>query len=162
MPPEIEGGVAYQLFGLILPDGRGCLVPVVPTAAGPKVDFKAVCEWSSVPVAQLLDGSVEEAGEVRAMLRPSTYYNYGFVDSERYLAFDATLGALDRTLVFYAPRGGDEARRIAEAVGPIGMHPVTVAIRSVDGSFRHQQFLITRLLAIGFVVPDPPVAGRGR
>lgn len=161
MPPEIEGGLAYQVFGLILPDGKGRLLPVVPTAAGPKVDFKAFSEWSNVAPAGLLDGRVSEAAELRAMLRPSTYYNFRFADSDRFQAYDATVAGMDETLVFYAERGSDEERRISEALNRVGMHPVTVAVRPLDDSFRHQQFLITRLLAVGFVVPDAAAGNSG-
>jgi hypothetical protein len=162
LPPELEGGLAYQVFGLITAEGQGRLLPVVPTAGGPRLDFKAFIEWSSAAPAALLDGSVEAAAEVRVMLRPATYYNFGFADAGRFQAFEATVRGRDEPWLLYALRDSDETRRLDAAAARLGMHPATVALRSVDGSHRHRQFLITRLLAVGFVVPDEPDPGASR
>ena len=155
MPPEIEGEMAYQVFGLLLPDGSGRLIPVVDGGDRLMVDFKAFVQWSSAPIECLLDGTTAEIEEVRVILRPSTYYNFTFADSERYRAYEASMGRdHEFQLVMYAQRGMEDAERIERAVERLGMHSVTVALRSVDGSHRGRQLLITKLHAIGFVVPD--------
>jgi len=159
MPPVIQTGIVYQRivyqsFGLLLPDGTGRLVQVVETSDGPKVDFKAYVEWCSVPPDELLAGKVEQADEVRAILRPSTYYNFEFASSEQFLAFSATLAGQSEQLTVYVPREGDAVEPLARAVQQIGMHPATFSLQSVGESYQRQQFLLSELKAIGFVVPE--------
>ena len=154
MPPVIRPDVVYQGFGLTLPSGSGRLVLILETADGPKVDFKAYTEWCSVPGKALLDGEVDHADEVRAILGPSTYYNYEFSDSDRYLAFGATLGGGTEPLTIYVIRDSAEAEQLTRAINRIGMHPATFSLQAVGESHKRRQFLLSGLLAIGFVVPE--------
>ena len=154
MSAVVEGTMAYQVFGLIAKSGRKCLVPVVPTPTGPRVDYKAYCEWCSVPASKLLDGGATEAAELRVLLRPSTYYNFGFADQDHWTAFDAKAPGARETMAVYVARGGEIDQRLRAALSRERIQPVTVALQAVDGSERHGQFLVTRLLALGFVVPD--------
>lgn len=153
MPPVVEGDLAYQSFGFVGSGGEGRIVAVVPTADGPKVDFKAYAEWSDVPFADLLAGKVTEAREVRLMLRPSSYYNYRFSDQSRFAAFDASAGSGGATVTLYAERGSPAGERLGGAMARLGLHPATLELRALEGSEKHAQFLITRLLALGYVVP---------
>jgi len=157
MPPEIQTGIVYQSFGLVLPDGTGRLVQVVNTNDGPKVDFKAYVEWCSVSPDELFSGRIAQADEIRAIVRPSTYYNFEFANSERYLAMTATVSGRKEQLTVYVPRGSDAVEPLIRAVRQIGMHPATFSLQAVGESHQRQQFLLSDLKAIGFVVPE----GRG-
>lgn len=158
MPPVVQAEIAYQSFGLLLPDGTGRLVQVVETPGGPKIDFKAYVEWCSVSREALLAGEVKQADEVRAILRSLTYYNYEFSDSERFEAFSAALMGQSEHLRVYVPRDGEIIGPLRRAVGQIGMHPATFSIRAVGESHTRRQFLLTDLKAAGFVVPDKKAA----
>lgn len=153
MPPVIRPDIVYQSFGLLLPSGIGRLIQVVESDDGPKVDFKAYVEWCSVPPESLLRGELDHADEVRAILRPSTYYNFEFSDSEKYLALSATLAGQREQLMVYVARDSPEAQDLARSISQIGMHPATFSLQAVGESHKHQQFLLSELLAIGFVVP---------
>lgn len=155
LTPMVEGSMAYQCFGTEGGQRKFRMVAVVPTKDGPRVDFKAYREWSDVPFADLITGKAKRAEEVRVMLWPSTYYNFEFADQERYVAFDAFLTSGSAAPVtLYALRGSEIADRISWVVERMGLHPATVALEARGRS--EGQYLITRLLALGFVVPDDP------
>lgn len=154
LPPMVEGHLAYQCFGLIFRSGDGRMVPVVPTPRGPKVDYKAFLEWSDAPFDDLAAGKVREAQEMRLMVRRSVYYNYTFSDQEKYAAFDASPGRGGGSVTLYAERGSEIEQRLNRALVRMSLQPATVSLAAVDGSEGHRQFLITRLRALGFVVPD--------
>jgi len=157
MPPVVEDRMAYQCFGVIEDSGIGRLVAVVPTKDGPRVDFKAYAEWSDVPFADLFAGKVKQAGELRLMLHFSNYYNYEFTEQAAYVAFDASASYEGTTSVtLYVRRGSDLEQRLSWAIGRLGLYPATVAVEAVKGSEKHRQYLITKLLALGYVVPGEP------
>lgn len=158
MPPIIQADIVYQSFGLLLPDGTGRLVQVIKTSDGPRVDFKAYVEWCSAPRDELVAGTVEQADEVRAILRPSTYYNFEFASAERFLAFSATLAGEKEPLTVYVPRDSPAAETLVRAVRQVGMHPATFSLRAVGESHKRQQYLLTDLKATGFVVPEQQAA----
>ncbi len=155
LPPVVEGKIAYQCFGFVDEAGLGRMVAVVPTKEGPKVDFKAFVEWSDVPFEDLFGGKVKQASELRLMLRMSTYYNFQFAEQAAYTAYEAA-SAKDSgsTVTLYVRRGSEIEERLSWAIERIGLHPATVAVEAVNGSEKHRQYMITRLRALGFVVPD--------
>ena len=103
-------------------------------------------------------GTVEQADEGRAILRPSTYYNFEFASSQRFRAFSATLAGQKEQLTVYVPRESPAAEPLVRAVRQVGMHPATFSMRALGESHKRQQYLLTELKATGFVIPEPRAA----
>jgi hypothetical protein len=98
------------------------------------------------------------------IIQPTNYYNYAFADDELWSAYSLTAGHAGDSVVGYAPRDSEIDRRLRKLLEGCGMHPVTLALAAVDGSEKHGQFQIVKLLGEGFVVPQedaPSSAAKG-
>lgn len=147
-----HGAMLYEDYLVQLEGGGIRLASVSVDPAGAKVDFPAYARLGSASWSDLLGGAVEEAEEVRVILREGGYFLHAFADEMKWRNFKASTPDLPEGVDLYAERGSDIDRRLT-GLGE-GVDRATLSIRAVGDSARHRQFEITGVKGLGWVLPE--------
>jgi hypothetical protein len=118
-----------------------------------KVDWEAYSRQGTVTPDGLVSGAAA-GGEVRALVTRSRYYNYGFRDETRWLAFDLANSDWEQPLTGYAAIGTPTAAILQTLGSAEGPQRVVLEIAVEGDSGRHRQVVVKRVLAVGWVKGD--------
>ncbi|MFP6875764.1 MAG: hypothetical protein VCA37_02950 [Roseibacillus sp.] len=153
------GGIMrFQRFSVSMPDGRPRFLCVAETPRGPLVDYEAFARHGTVNWEKLLAG---EAGEmVRLLVKPSFYFNHGFTDEKKWVAFELSNPDWPASLTGYAPVGSPTAGLLGAITSKVPKQRVTLKIRPEGDSHQHKQVVIERVLANGWVQTEGDLEAR--
>jgi hypothetical protein len=146
-----SGDLVFESYSVEFDNAPPRRLSVSIDPQGAKVDFECYARFGSVTWEDLLGGKVTEAGELRVMLEPGSYYINEFSDEQKWLHFRATSPDLSETLDFYLDRNSPSVRDIQDS-GATALR-ATLSVRAVNGSAKRRQFEITAVKALEWVEP---------
>lgn len=150
-----DGESLYPQYKATFAESPPRLIAVVPTPAGPRVDWDCYARYSSAPWEKILAGEAGEA-EVRVTVKEEAYYNFAFRDDSKWVSYEIASLELDASLYGYAEKGGetDIALRSALAQNPKKGSRMILELAKSDEGLPHRQFLIKRMFCQGWVKPE--------
>ena len=148
----ITAGWAVQQFTVRMTDGSDRQLYVPFDESGGKVDFKCYAAHCSEPWDELLDGTVAEAKEMRVSLKLADYYNYDFADEKQWQCLAATAPELPEPIYLYVRRDSPAMKEIETCSLTVPMR-YTVAIEIQGESYKHRQWLLSRVICGSWVTP---------
>ena len=158
-------GLVYHPFEILFSDNRHRTVAVIEEYGEYSIDWDAYARTPYSQWRELLNGE-RESLEVRVEISSTDYYNYQFVDDQQFESIRMDTPELNEPLFGYVQHGSETIDQLKDSVhwwlkfGKMTRVPVTLIIKSVDGSHTHRQFLISKFVADGFVENGIPVAKR--
>ncbi|MEM7144737.1 MAG: hypothetical protein AAF591_06355 [Verrucomicrobiota bacterium] len=109
---------AYFNFHVVLGDGGSRLLAVVPTEAGPRVDWEVFARYQPMGWERILgEGTGEEGVPVRVFVSASDYYNYGYGDEEEWSCYELNSPDLEERMFVYAERDAEFDSELREFLG---------------------------------------------
>lgn len=148
-----SGGAAYDRFVATMDDGSTRQVNVVLNEQVAKVDFKSYVGYSSCHLNDLLEGKVKHQVEIRVTLNKGNYYNYDYVDEQKYQCYIGISPVDDNPCYFYCLKDSLDQDKLLELTSK-GYSRATIEIMAQGEGYKRRQFMIQRFLAAGWVVPN--------
>lgn len=148
----ITAAWAVQRFTVTMTDGSNRHLYVPFDESGGQVDFKCYAAYCSEPWDKLLDGTVAEAAEMRVSLKPTDYYNYDFADAKQWQCLAATAPELADPIYLYVRRDSPAMKEIETCSLTVPTR-YTVAIEIQGEGYKRRQWLLSRVICGGWVVP---------
>ncbi len=148
----MTAGWAVRRFTVRMTDGSNRQLYVPFDESGGQVDFKCYAAYCSEPWDKLLDGTVAEAAEMRVSLKLTNYYNYDFADEKQWQCLAATAPELPEPIYLYVRRDSPAMKEIETCSLTVPMR-YTVAIEIQGESYKRRQWLLSRVICGGWVVP---------
>ena len=148
-----SGGAAYDRFTATMTDGTTRQVNVVLSEQVAKVDFKSYIAYSSCNWNDLLEGKIKHQVELRMTVKNGNYYNFDYVDEQKYQCYIGISPVDDNPCYFYCLRDSLDHVKMQELTEQ-GFARATVEIVVQGEGYKRRQFMIQRFLAAGWVVPN--------
>lgn len=143
----------YIRFSVIMQNAPNRTLSVLINEGFAKVDFKSYARFGSASWDDLLSGSATEAAEVRVMVEPTSYYNFGFADERAWYGLIATSPDLQDPVYLYVSQQDRSVKSLRSLV-PGKARPMTLGIRSSGESHLQRQFEVTRVIRGSWIVNE--------
>lgn len=154
LDPDLSGLEVHRsfvVFNLPLTDYSTRPIALEQTPEGFRVDWESFTGYSDLSWADLRRTRPREPVVLRAVLRPTDYFNLDFPDAKTHYCYQLSDLNSDHTIYGYVPKGSDVELQIAKILLNAPSVHAVLRVRYPEKSTNDRQLEITEVLEKGWI-----------